>query len=100
MTRTRVAITGMGVKTPAGCDLDTFWDTLQAGRSTAAPIRRIDPAPLPVRFATYSRMSARPSLFSAPPITMSVPVPFGDGMSAALWLTPSIGPSRTVDAGP
>ena len=50
-TRARVAITGMGVKTPAGCDLDTFWDTLQAGRSTAAPIRRIDPAPLPVRFA-------------------------------------------------
>lgn len=51
MTRTRVAITGLGVKTPAGCDLGTFWDTLLAGRSTAAPIRRIDPAALPVRFA-------------------------------------------------
>lgn len=51
MTRTRVAITGLGVKTPAGCDLDTFWATLMAGRSTAAPIRRIDPAALPVRFA-------------------------------------------------
>jgi 3-oxoacyl-[acyl-carrier-protein] synthase II len=51
MTRTRVAITGLGVKTPAGCDVDTFWSTLQAGRSTAAPIRRIDPAALPVRFA-------------------------------------------------
>ncbi len=51
MTRTRVAITGMGVKTPAGCDLPTFWDTLLAGRSCAAPIGRIDPAPLPVRFA-------------------------------------------------
>jgi len=50
MTRTRVAITGLGVKTPAGCDLGTFWETLLAGRSTAAPIRRIDPAPLPVRF--------------------------------------------------
>jgi 3-oxoacyl-[acyl-carrier-protein] synthase II len=50
MTRTRVAITGLGVKTPAGCDLGTFWDTLLAGRSTAAPIRRIDPAALPVRF--------------------------------------------------
>jgi 3-oxoacyl-[acyl-carrier-protein] synthase II len=49
--RTRVAITGLGVKTPAGCDLGTFWDTLLAGRSCAAPIRRIDPAPLPVRFA-------------------------------------------------
>ena len=51
MTRTRVAITGLGVKTPAGCDLDTFWSTLQAGRSCAAPIGRIDPAALPVRFA-------------------------------------------------
>jgi 3-oxoacyl-[acyl-carrier-protein] synthase II len=50
MTRTRVAITGLGVKTPAGCDLDSFWATLQAGRSCAAPIKRIDPAPLPVRF--------------------------------------------------
>ncbi|MDQ3898755.1 MAG: beta-ketoacyl-[acyl-carrier-protein] synthase II, partial [Actinomycetota bacterium] len=49
--RQRVAITGMGVKTPAGCDLDTFWETLKAGRSTAAPIRRVDPASLPVRFA-------------------------------------------------
>jgi 3-oxoacyl-[acyl-carrier-protein] synthase II len=51
MSRTRVAITGLGVKTPAGCDLATFWDTLLAGRSCAAPIRRIDPAALPVRFA-------------------------------------------------
>ncbi len=51
MTRPRVAITGMGVKTPAGCDLDTFWETLKAGRSAAAPIRRVDPASLPVRFA-------------------------------------------------
>jgi 3-oxoacyl-[acyl-carrier-protein] synthase II len=51
MTRPRVAITGMGVKTPAGTDLQGFWATLLAGRSTAAPIRRVDPAGLPVRFA-------------------------------------------------
>jgi 3-oxoacyl-[acyl-carrier-protein] synthase II len=50
-TRARVAITGMGVKTPAGCDLDSFWTTLLAGRACAAPIRRVDPAALPVRFA-------------------------------------------------
>jgi 3-oxoacyl-[acyl-carrier-protein] synthase II len=49
--RTRVAITGLGVKTPAGQDLDTFWMTLASGRSTAATITRIDPSPLPVRFA-------------------------------------------------
>jgi len=46
-----VAVTGMGVKTPAGSDLDTFWTTLLAGRACAAPIKRIDPEALPVRFA-------------------------------------------------
>ena len=40
----------MGVKTPAGSDLDTFWATLLAGRATAARIQRFDPADLPVQF--------------------------------------------------
>src|SRR5436305_1640545 len=48
--RVRVAITGLGVKTSAGCDLDSFWSTLISGRSTAAPIARYDPSALPVRF--------------------------------------------------
>jgi 3-oxoacyl-[acyl-carrier-protein] synthase II len=51
VTRRRVAVTGLGVKTPAGCDLDSFWQTLLAGRSTAATIRRVDPSALPVRIA-------------------------------------------------
>jgi 3-oxoacyl-[acyl-carrier-protein] synthase II len=51
----RVAITGLGVKSPAGNDLDTFWDTLAAGRSTAARLTRIDPEPLPVRFGCEVR---------------------------------------------
>jgi 3-oxoacyl-[acyl-carrier-protein] synthase II len=41
----------MGIKSPAGCDLESFWATLQAGRSCAAPIRRIDASQLPVSFA-------------------------------------------------
>jgi len=42
----------MGVKTPAGCDLETFWDNLVAGRSPAAPIKRFEMHPeLGVRFA-------------------------------------------------
>jgi 3-oxoacyl-[acyl-carrier-protein] synthase II len=49
--RVRVAITGMGVKTPAGLTIDTMWETLVAGRSTAARIRRFDPSELPVQFA-------------------------------------------------
>ena len=47
--RVRVAVTGLGVKTPAGTDLETFWSRLLSGRSTAAGIRRYDPSPLPVR---------------------------------------------------
>jgi 3-oxoacyl-[acyl-carrier-protein] synthase II len=47
--RPRVAVTGLGVKTPAGTDLDTFWSRLLSGQSTAATIRRYDPSPLPVR---------------------------------------------------
>ncbi|MDQ4132466.1 MAG: beta-ketoacyl-ACP synthase II [Actinomycetota bacterium] len=50
-SRERVAVTGLGVKTPAGCDLDSFWSTLAAGRSCAAPIKRIDASALPIGFA-------------------------------------------------
>jgi 3-oxoacyl-[acyl-carrier-protein] synthase II len=49
--RPRVAVTGIGVKTPAGADVATMWDTVRAGRGTAGPIRRWDPEGLPVRIA-------------------------------------------------
>jgi len=45
------AITGMGIVSPAGSTLSTFWDTLCAGRSVARPIVGMDVAQLPVRFA-------------------------------------------------
>ena len=35
--RKRVVITGMGVKTPAGNDLDTFWNTIRATMSVELP---------------------------------------------------------------
>jgi 3-oxoacyl-[acyl-carrier-protein] synthase II len=49
--RPRVAVTGLGVKTPAGNDVTTFWETLLAGRSTAGEITAFDASALPVRFA-------------------------------------------------
>ncbi|HVE47124.1 MAG TPA: beta-ketoacyl-ACP synthase II [Acidimicrobiales bacterium] len=49
--RPRIAITGMGVKTPAGNDVASFWATLLEGRPTAAPISRFDASDLPVAFA-------------------------------------------------
>ena len=48
--RTRVAVTGIGVKTPAGTDIDGFWERLSSGRSAAARLTRIDPSALPVQF--------------------------------------------------
>ena len=50
--RSRVAVTGMGVKTPAGNDLATFWANLLKGESSAARITRFEPhADLSVQFA-------------------------------------------------
>src|SRR5215475_10325894 len=53
--RPRVAVTGLGVKTPAGLNLDSFWNTLISGRSTAATIERFDPVALSVRFGCEVR---------------------------------------------
>ena len=49
--RRRVVVTGMGVKTPAGTDLDSFWTALVAGQSTAGPITGFDTSEHPVKFA-------------------------------------------------
>jgi len=48
--RTRVAITGMGVKSPAGNDLASFWSNILAAESKAAPWTLVDPDALPVKF--------------------------------------------------
>ena len=53
--RVRVAVTGLGVKTPAGCDLDSFWSTLVSGESAAARLTLIDPTDLPVTFGCEVR---------------------------------------------
>ena len=50
MTR-RVVVTGLGLVTPVGNDVDTTWSALLAGTPGAAPIRKFDPSKLSVRFA-------------------------------------------------
>jgi 3-oxoacyl-[acyl-carrier-protein] synthase II len=49
--RPRVVVTGLGLKTPAGNDVASFWETVLAGQSMAANITSFDTAYLPVRFA-------------------------------------------------
>ena len=53
--RPRVAITGMGVKSPAGNDLESFWTTLLTGGSAGAPITAFDASEHPVPFACEVR---------------------------------------------
>lgn len=47
----RVVITGMGVISPSGMDLDTFWSNVRGGISAAAPVSRFDATRLPVKIA-------------------------------------------------
>ena len=47
----RVVVTGIGLVTPLGVDVESTWSGLLAGRSGAAPITKFDPAKLQVRFA-------------------------------------------------
>jgi len=49
--RRRVAITGIGLVTPAGCDVASTWDALLAARSAVAPIASFDASGFPVRIA-------------------------------------------------
>ncbi|MGE5090828.1 MAG: beta-ketoacyl-ACP synthase II [Bacillota bacterium] len=47
----RVVVTGLGLVTPVGNDVESTWSALLAGRSGAAPITKFDPSALQVRFA-------------------------------------------------
>jgi 3-oxoacyl-[acyl-carrier-protein] synthase II len=47
----RVVVTGLGLVTPVGNDVESTWQALLAGRSGAAPITKFDPAKQQVRFA-------------------------------------------------
>ena len=49
--RRRVVITGLGMITPLGNDVDTTWSNLLAGESGAGPITHFDATDYPVQFA-------------------------------------------------
>lgn len=48
---TRVFITGMGAISPVGNDVETFWNSLIAGKSGAAKIAQFDPGGMPWNIA-------------------------------------------------
>lgn len=53
--RPRVAVTGLGVKTPAGNTVADFWSTLSAGTPAAGPITLFDTTGFPVTLACEVR---------------------------------------------
>jgi len=60
--RTKVVITGMGVISPVGNDIDTFWDSIRNGRSGLGPITRFDASRLDSRVAAEVK-GFEPSLY-------------------------------------
>jgi 3-oxoacyl-[acyl-carrier-protein] synthase II len=42
MSERRVVITGIGILTPLGCELEEFWRNIVAGKSGIAPVTRFD----------------------------------------------------------
>ncbi len=50
-SRRRVVVTGLGIVSPVGSQVDTAWDNVLNGRSGIAPIKRFDAANFPTRFA-------------------------------------------------
>ncbi len=47
----RIVVTGMGLLTPLGIGIDSFWAGLVEGRSGVGPITLCDPGESPVRIA-------------------------------------------------
>jgi len=46
--RRRVVVTGMGLLSPAGCDLDAYWRGITCGRSAIRAIRNFDTSKMPI----------------------------------------------------
>lgn len=64
MTRRRVVITGMGVISPLGSNLDTTWHKLLEGESSAGPVTRFDASKHSTSFACEVKDFRGEDLFS------------------------------------
>lgn len=55
MSRRRVVVTGLGIVSPVGNDVDTAWANILAGKSGIGPITRFDASAYTTRFAGLIR---------------------------------------------
>lgn len=53
--KNRVVITGMGVVHSLGCDVETFWDAIKAGKSGIGTVTRFDVTEYPTKVAAEIR---------------------------------------------
>ena len=60
--RRRVAITGLGLVTPTGCDVPATWEALLEGRSGVGKISLFDASGFPVRIAAEVKGFAGPNV--------------------------------------
>ena len=51
MRERRIVVTGLGIISPVGNDIKTFWDSLVAGKSGAGPLTSFDPSRFDSRIA-------------------------------------------------
>jgi 3-oxoacyl-[acyl-carrier-protein] synthase II len=51
MSKRRVVLTGLGIVSPVGSELETAWKAILAGESGIGPVTRFDVSAFPVRFA-------------------------------------------------
>ncbi|MDG2375708.1 MAG: beta-ketoacyl-ACP synthase II [Woeseiaceae bacterium] len=51
MSTRRVVVTGMGITSPVGNDIDTAWNNIREGRSGIRPVTEIDAREFPTRIA-------------------------------------------------
>jgi 3-oxoacyl-[acyl-carrier-protein] synthase II len=65
-TDRRVVVTGLGVVTPLGCDLETFWRRLLAGDCGVDRITLFDPTPFDTRIAAEVREFDAAPAFPSP----------------------------------
>ena len=66
MSERRVVITGMGVITPVGNDLPTFWESLKSGRSGIGRITAFDPSKFDCQIAGEVKEFAATPYFKSP----------------------------------
>ena len=53
--RPRIAVTGMGIKCPAGTDVESVWATMRAGQSMAdVPLQAVEGKPILIDFPLAS----------------------------------------------